>query len=140
MPGSYRVTFRDEDGSGIEVLPKDTVWTPGVAEAETQTRELSRFSATHAALSVAMSREAIEVIGAREGWLVRWLVRWCNGLRGRSLDHRGPFQVMEFWIENNFMLELITHDLIADYINFMKPDVYASFLAAAANAADAVCH
>ena len=128
VPGAYMVTFRDEYGSGIEVLPKDTVWAPGVAEAETQARELSRFSATHAALSVARSQEAIEVIGAREGWLVRW----CD---------RGPFQVIELWIENNFMLELLTCDMTADYLNFMKPDGYASFLTAAAtNASNAACH
>ena len=113
-PGAYRVTFQDEYGSGLEVLPKDTVWTPGVSEAETQARELSRFSATRAALSVAMSQEAIEAIGAREGWLVRW----CN---------RGPFRIMELWIENNFLLELLTHDMTADYINAMKPEAYASF-------------
>ncbi len=122
-PGAYRVTFQDEYGSGIEVLPKDTVWTPGVTEAETQATELSRFSATRAALSVTISQEAIEAIGAREGWLVRR----CDGPRGRFLDHRGRFQVMELWIENNFMLELLTHDMRADYINFMKPDAYASF-------------
>ena len=76
---------------------------PGAVEAETQASELSRFSATRAALSVAMSQEAIKAIGAREGWLVRW----CD---------RGPFQVMELWIESNFLLELLTHDTIADCI------------------------
>ncbi|MGC1310170.1 MAG: hypothetical protein WA885_23320 [Phormidesmis sp.] len=113
-PGAYMVTFQDEYGSGIEVLPKDTAWTPGAVEAEAQARELSRFSATHAALSVAISQEAIEAIGAREGWLVRW----CD---------RGPFRVMELWIENNFLLELLTGDMTADYINAMKPEAYASF-------------
>jgi hypothetical protein len=125
-PGAYMVTFDDGQGSGIEVLPQDTVWMAGEVEAEARPATLPRFSATHAALSVAVSRDMIEAIGQREGWLVRW----CD---------RGPFRVIELWLENSFMLELLTSDMTADYIHFMKPEVYSHFLAAvaAANAPDA---
>jgi hypothetical protein len=115
-PGAYMVTFKDRYGSGIEVLPNNTVWMAGETEAEVQPKELPRFSATHAALSVSVSRETIEAIGAREGWLVRW----CD---------RGRFQVIELWIENQFMLELLTADMTADYIQFMQPESYSAFLA-----------
>lgn len=125
-PGAYMVTFDDGQGSGIEVLPQGTVWMAGAVEAEARPAELPRFSATHAALSVSISRDVIEEIGRREGWLVR-------------LCDRGPFRVIELWIENHFMLELLTSDMTADYIHFMKPEVYSNFLAdmAAASARDA---
>lgn len=116
-PGAYMVTFQDQYGSGIEVMPQNTVWLPGEVEAEAKPGEpLSRLGSVHAALSVSVSRETIEAVGNREGWLVRW----CD---------RGPFQVIEFWIENRFMLELLTSDMTADYIHFMQPEVYANFLA-----------
>jgi hypothetical protein len=114
-PGAYMVICNDQYGSGIEVLPKKTVWMAGEIEAETRPEELPRFSATHAALSVSVSRETIDKIGMREGWLVRW----CD---------RGLFQVIELWLENSFMLELLTADMMANYLNFMKPEVYRNFL------------
>lgn len=114
-PGAYMVIFDDQHGSGIEVLPQSTVWIAGETEAETRAEALPRFCATHAALSVAVSRETIEAIGIREGWLVR-------------LCDRGSFHVIELWLENSFMLELLTTDMMANYLNFMKPEVYRNFL------------
>ena len=122
-PGAYMVTFDDGQGSGIEVLPQNTVWMAGEVEAEARPADLQRFSATHAALSVHTSFETIEAIGQREGWLVR-------------LCDRGPFRVVELWIENHFMLELLTSAMTADYIHFMKPEVYANFLAEVTAAQD----
>jgi len=119
-PGAYMVTFEDRYGSGIEILPQDTVWAAGEVEAEAiPGQPPAGLSAVHAALSVAVSRETIEAIGHREGWRVRW----CD---------RGPFRLIELWIENRFMLELLTSDMTADYIHFMQPEVYANFLAAVA--------
>jgi hypothetical protein len=78
------------------VLPQNTAWLPGEEEAEPRPVEaLPRFYPIHAALSVPVSRETIEAVGTREGWLVRQ----CD---------RGPFQVIEVWVENSFMLELLT--------------------------------
>jgi len=123
-PGAYMVTFQDQYGSGIEVMPQDTIWFPGEVEAEAKPGEpLPRLGSVHAALSVSVSRETIEAIGNREGWLVRW----CD---------RGPFQVIELWIENHFMLELLTADMTANYIHFMQPEVYSAFLAEVAAASN----
>lgn len=116
-PGAYMVIFDDAYGSGIEVLAKDTIWFAGEVEAQTKPADSPmRFSSTHAALSVSISRETIETIGIREGWLVRF----CD---------RGLFQVIELWLENSFMLELLTPEMMANYLNFMKPEVYSNFLA-----------
>ncbi|MFB6277493.1 MAG: hypothetical protein ABEI32_15255 [Halothece sp.] len=116
-PGAYMVIFGDEYGSGIEVLPKDTIWFAGETESQTKPAESPMsLSSTHLALSASVSRETIEAIGLREGWLVRF----CD---------RGLFQVIELWLENSFMLELLTAEMMANYLNFMKPEVYTDFLA-----------
>ncbi len=115
-PGAYMVILNDAYGSALEILPKASVWMTGEAGAEIHTAELiPRFGAVHAALSVPVSRTTIETIAAREGWHVQW-------------GDRGPFQVIELWIENCFMLELLTSEMTKAYLEFMKPSNYAAFL------------
>lgn len=122
-PGAYMVIINDDYGSGIEVLPQNTAWIPGEVEAEPRSVEnLPRFYPIHAALSVPVSRDPIEAAGMREGWLVRC----CD---------RGLFQVIELWIENSFMLELLPADMTEAYLNFMQPAAYSAFLAEIATTA-----
>ncbi len=117
-PGAYIAVAGDDYGTAIEVLPEQAVWIPGLSEAEPKEVEARpQFSAVHAAISVSISRAAIEAIGLREGWLTRY----CD---------RGPFQLMEFWIENNLMLEFLTPEMAKGYLDFAKPDVYADYLQA----------
>jgi hypothetical protein len=116
FPGAYIVIAGDAHGTAIEVLPENAVWVPGLIEAEVKVRkEMVHFSPVHAAISVPASREMIEEIGLREGWLVRY----CD---------RGPFQLIELWIENNLMIELIPPEMADNYLNFMQPGAYAAFL------------
>lgn len=118
--GAYVAIADDAYGTAIEVLPKNSVWVPGLIEAEVKPEEtMPTFASVHAALSVPVSRETIEEISLREGWLVRD----CD---------RGPFQVIELWVENAVMIELITKDITANYLAFMQPNAYASFLNIAA--------
>jgi hypothetical protein len=115
-PGAYIVVMGDPYGSALEILPQKTAWMPNEVDAEVRPMEaLPSFSDTHVALSVTTSRETIEAIGNQEGWLVRW----CD---------RGPFQLMELWVENRFMIELLTPEMTPAYLNFMQPDAYAAFL------------
>ncbi len=114
--GAYIVIADDAYGSGVELLPKKAVWFAGLAEGEVKETEQSpALHSVHAAISVPISRERIEEIGIREGWLVRF----CD---------RGPFQLMEFWVENNLMLELITEEMQSNYLHFMRSSTYAAFL------------
>jgi hypothetical protein len=77
--------------------------------------ELPQYAPVHAALSVPVSRETVEALGRREGWLVRY----CD---------RGPFQVIELWMENTLLFELIPQEMTANYLTFMQPAAYAAFL------------
>lgn len=102
------VLAEDSHGTLIEVLPYGTEMRPDEGEAgfHVDREPNSSFVATHAYLSVPISRERIEQIGAREDWLTRH----CN---------RGPFELMECWVENRLLLELATPEMTAGYLNFL---------------------
>jgi len=119
-PGAYMVILEDAYGSGIEVLPHNTTLQPGEVEADIQAiANVPQFYPIHAALSLPISREQIEAVGEQEGWLVR-------------LCDRGPFELIELWIENSFLLELLTKEMADTYLDFMKPEKYSAFFSAMA--------
>lgn len=100
-------------GLKIEVYPKGTELNPGTNQEELQFKQndsSSKFTATHAAISVPLNQQEIEQIGEREGWRVVHCSR------------EGLFEVMEFWIENTVMLELLTPDMAHQYQQTMKPE------------------
>ena len=103
---SWIVWTGDEHGTAIEVYPVGTEMFPpdGPGQAEFRRADSpSPFVATHATVSVDRTVEEIEELAAAEGW------------RAVPLS-RGPFDVIEFWIENHVMLELMTPQMEADYI------------------------
>jgi hypothetical protein len=115
-PGAYMVNFGDEHGSALEIIPADRIWLPGTDEVDVGSEQPAlRCSGFHVAISVPVSRERIEEVGAREGWLVRA----CD---------RGPFQLIELWVENRFMIEMLTSSMTPAYLSFMKPEAYGSWL------------
>lgn len=126
VPGAYMVVLMDQHGTAIEVLPTGSEIMPGVEQAECQfvrNSAATQFTATHAAVSVPTSQAEIEQIGAREGWRV---VR-CN--------REGLFDVIEFWVENRLMLELLTPEMATQYLAVTQnPDILKSFIDASATA------
>lgn len=123
-PGSYVAVAFDPHGTIVEVHPYGTELVPGVddnAVQHVETHKSSGYTATHAAISVPVSEEQIQAIGAREGWRV-----------GRF--KRGDFfDVIEFWLENQLLIELLPPVLAANYLDFMQPQAMRQFLAAAAS-------
>jgi hypothetical protein len=96
----------DAHGSAIEVYPIGTEMFPHAGSGQAQFRHNaapSKFIATHATVSVDLSVDEIIAIAQREGW------------RAVRLS-RGPFDVVEFWIENTVMLELMTPEMTAAYL------------------------
>jgi hypothetical protein len=115
-PGSYIVMAGDEHGTAIELYPATTQLLPGEMEAVfLETSVSPHYISVHAAISVPTTQEHIEQIGKREGWLVR-------------LCDRGPFQVIEFWVENRLMLEMLPPTLAAIYLEFAKPENWDAFV------------
>ena len=68
----------------------------------------SGFVTTHAAVSVNRGKDEIMALAVREGW------------RAVELS-RGSFDVIEFWIENRVMLELMTPEMTEAYLGATRP-------------------
>ncbi|MEH2125240.1 hypothetical protein [Nostoc sp.] len=107
--GSYMVIPFDEYGTAIELYPLGSQIEPGEGDEEcvfVHTAITARYTDVHAAISVPISQQEIEKIGAREGWRV---VR-CN--------RDSFFDVIEFWVENRLMIELLTPEMASQYLKF----------------------
>jgi hypothetical protein len=108
--GPWRDSFiawaGDAFGTAIEVYPLGTEMLPDAGSGQARFRTAAARSphvATHAAVSVPCGRQEILALARREGW--------------RAIElSRGPNHVIEFWIENAVMLELMTPDMAADYV------------------------
>jgi hypothetical protein len=111
-PGSFMTLLLDAYGTLVEVLPRGTELTPGDAMEPCQMTKnfnASRYTATHAAISVTTSEDQIYSIAEREGWRV---ARFNRG---------GFFDVIELWVENQLLIELLPPELTAKYQDFMQP-------------------
>lgn len=112
---SYIVWFGDEYGSAIELYPVGTEMIPDAGDGQANFRSnalASGFTATHAAISIERSRKEILTSASENGW--------------KALElSRGTFNVIEFWIENRVMIELLTPDMARDYLaatrRFVQP-------------------
>jgi hypothetical protein len=111
-PGSYVALAGDEFGTMIELYPAGTELIPNAWEGQVgfqNNEQSSQYSCVHAAISVPISLEEIERIGTREGWRVF------------AANRDGLFDVVEFWIENRLMLELLTPAIAPKYLNVFSP-------------------
>ncbi len=104
------------DGSMIEVYPdRATLDIPAnddqVVFGENQSPP--QTWPFHILLSVPMSREEVERIGAREGWRTKTFGRGMQG-------HKPFFHVIEFWLENRLMIEVAPPDMAREYEDFGK--------------------
>ena len=110
-PNSWIAWAGDEVGAAIEVYPVGTEMFPSSGTGQAQFRHnptASKFTATHATVSVDRSEAEILDLAEREGWRAVHLPR-------------GPFDVIEFWIENSVMLELMTPEMTAAYLASTPP-------------------
>ena len=110
-PGSFFALQRDEHGSGVEVYPAGTELQPGGSDGAgfAKKPEARGYGPTHFALSVSMSQEQIAAIAKREGWQCYCCERGAGG-----------FHVMEVWIENTEMIELLPPAFAAEYLTLAR--------------------
>ena len=122
-PASFFALQLDEHGSGVEVYPAGTELQPGGSDGGgfVKKPEPRGFGPTHFALSVATNADTVEAIAGRQGW---HCFR-CN---------RGPFHVIEVWVENETMVEILPPEFAAEYLAFTRPDKVAAAMEAAAPA------
>jgi hypothetical protein len=121
-PNSYGAFAGDDRGTMVEVYPMGGELHPGHPELPEMTinTSASPYSSTHVAMSVAISQSEVERIAAREGWFTQR----CD---------RGPFfTVLEFWVENRFLVELLPPDMGEQYVKFATKENWESMILAAA--------
>jgi hypothetical protein len=143
-PGSFLVLANDGKGTGVEITPAGTVIVPGEGlpdenDTDAATEEFEarfvksdlvpRYVATHLNINTRKSIDEIRAIGKREGWRV------MVANRGEGL-----FQLIELWVENTFMLEVMTPAQTERYIEITSPEFMERAFAGAFDAHIAVNH
>ncbi|MEM9242759.1 MAG: hypothetical protein AAGA27_01715 [Pseudomonadota bacterium] len=99
-PGGYMVFTDDNYSTGIEILPNNIVFMPGATANQTlriirSEQQTTQYSGIHFLLTINSSYEKIFAIAKRVGW---------QAVRKRSL---GVVEMVEFWIENKTMVEIV---------------------------------
>jgi hypothetical protein len=124
-PGSWVALAGDERGTMIEVYPAGVTLVAGEGDAGAVGRrefEATRGTPTHAAIATSLARDDVYAIAAREGWLAKY----CK--RG------GRFGVIEFWIENRMMVEVLTREMQREYLETISIANWRAMLSAASTA------
>ena len=119
-PGSFFALQLDDHGSGVEVHPTGLELRPnGISGGNFARNPGSErgYGPTHFALSVATDADTVEAVARREGWQCFR----CD---------RGPFHVIEVWIENQFMVEVLPPEFAREYLAFTRPDTVREAMAA----------
>lgn len=109
-PGGFIAWSPDGAGTAIEVYPTGTELSPDLQGGQakfTHNYFAQRGTATHAALSVDRTEAEIADLGAEFGWHV-------------SKQDRGGFDVVEFWVENRVMLEVMTPAMLTRYLQVVN--------------------
>lgn len=113
-PGSYVALVLDAQGTMVELHPYGTALFPGEAMNEPanlqQYPAATLYSANHTAISVAISIDQIRAIADRE----QWRMVLCR--RGDNY-----FDIIELWLENQLLIELLPPELVDRYLAFMEP-------------------
>lgn len=105
-PGAYVAMAGDDRSSTVEVYPRTQTMVPGEDEQPTGPRldeSPRQFVAFHIAIGSPKTVEEVIAIGEREGWRTKYFSRgdW--------------FDVIELWVENRVLVEVMTEDMQVRY-------------------------
>lgn len=113
--GSWVAFAGDDRGSSIEFYPRGARIVPSeedyptgftISVDEAAAADEGAFAgriATHAAVYSPLPQDQIMALANRQGWLTRFA-------------QRGNFHVVEFWLENAVMLEVLPEELTKEYL------------------------
>ena len=115
--GSWVAHAGDDRRSTIEVYPRDLAFYPNeTGEGHQRSEPVSRHGPFHAAVATPLSIEEVQEIGRRYG---------CHTI----VCQRGPFRVIEYWVDNTLMLEMLTPEMQAEYQRAITPEGWRAMLA-----------
>jgi len=104
-PGCYFVTL-GEPGALIELYRKEIELHPGRPGEECVLLDgpsPPQYTGSHTAVRVAVDAERVMEIAAEYGWRA-------------EVHSRRVFRVIEFWIENEYLLEVFPPEFAAEYL------------------------
>jgi hypothetical protein len=127
VEGAVIAVARDGSGLGIEVWPDTVTQYPGVGTPVPgesthgpstnpwdfqldYNSQPPRTNAVHVAVTTRFSEEEVLELGRAEGW------------RCIASDRGGIFKVIELWLEDRFMLEVVTEEELPRYRAGAQPD------------------
>jgi len=117
FPDSYIVIADDDRGTEIEVCRRGYQLVPAAAEVGlANAPSPSAYNEVHLNIATPLSVEEVLELAQREGWIAR-------------ICDRKFFNLVEFWIENRFLLELVPDEEAARYRSFMSCANWRQFLA-----------
>jgi len=109
-PGGWMAWADDGRGTEIEVMPRGQEQVPAPVEVEVRRNPSPpTYSECHFALGTRCTAAEALAIAAREGWTAR------------MCDRGGFFSVVELWVENRFLLELLPDEEQRRYRQNMTP-------------------
>jgi hypothetical protein len=114
--GSWVAHAGDDRRSTVEVYPRDMALYPTERAGQERYELVSRHGPFHAAVATPLGIEEVEEIGRRYG---------CH----TSQCNRGPFRVIEFWVDNCLMLEMLTPEMQAEYQRSITAENWRAMLA-----------
>ena len=119
--GSLIVLAGDDRNSAVEVYPRGAELHPVPGDADAEARMSAaprRHGAVHVAIASPLTADEVFALAAEEGWLAKYRKRG------------GAFGVIELWVENCLMVEVLTAEMQAEYLETMTPDGWRAALAA----------
>lgn len=108
-PGGYMAFAPDGKGTAVEVYPAGSLMAPNADAGAIFTRrpaEAVERSPTHFALSVALSGAEVAAMAKARGWD-------CF-----VCDRGGHFHVVEVWVENAWLVEVLPPAFAEEYLGF----------------------
>jgi hypothetical protein len=105
-PGAFVAMAGDERGSTVEVYPRTHTIAPDTGDGSAWPEPVStppRLSCFHLAVATRLAAGDVMAIAEREGWRA---VRCSRG---------GFFDVIELWIEDSTLIEVLTEEMQQDY-------------------------
>lgn len=118
---SFIAISHEQAGLSLEVYPDDLQLLPDHAGGDVvgiPGQSPASHGAFHLALATALDREAIFRLAEEQGWCCR------------ELRRGGVFSLIEFWVENRLLIELLTPEMSAEYRAVVTPSSWSAMLAA----------